>query len=222
VHVHDCLRADSDRCSVRVPHVSAPEPARRRFNAIMVAGAGAAYLSSGHGFGPWEFVFTAAVTYCAYRGLDSYVWTGVAWLLHAAWDILHYLRGAPIIPFASHSSFGCAICDPAIAIWCMRGGPSLPGSDQVLVLAAACTRLRRHRFIGSHLPRAHRQRQQPPNPPGPGAAARPGLHVCGGSYAGDPCSALRAPYCWPHPLIGRVGRRGLASGHHRPAADQCG
>jgi hypothetical protein len=102
------------------------EPARRRFNAIMVAGAGAAYLSGGGGFGPWEFLFTAVVTYCAYRGLDSYAWIGVAWLLHAAWDILHYLRGAPIIPFASHSSFGCAICDPMIALWCLRGGPSLP------------------------------------------------------------------------------------------------
>ena len=103
------------------------EPARRRFNAIMVAGAGAAYLSSGGGFGVWEFVFTAAVTYCAYRGLDSYAWIAVAWLLHAAWDVLHYLRGAPIIPFASHSSLGCAICDPVIALWCLRGGPSLPG-----------------------------------------------------------------------------------------------
>lgn len=38
------------------------EPARRRFNAIMVAGAGAAYLSSSHGFGAWEFVFTAVIT----------------------------------------------------------------------------------------------------------------------------------------------------------------
>lgn len=101
------------------------EPTRRRFNAIMVAGAGAAYLSSGS-FGPWEFVFTAAITYCAYRGLESYTWIGIAWLLHAAWDVLHYLRGAPIIPFASHSSLGCAICDPVIAIWCLRGGPSLP------------------------------------------------------------------------------------------------
>lgn len=101
------------------------EPARRRFNAIMVAGAGAAYLSSGS-FGAWEFVFTAAITYCAYRGLDNYRWTGVAWLLHAAWDLLHYLKGAPIIPWLSHSSLGCCICDPVIAIWCLRGGPSIP------------------------------------------------------------------------------------------------
>jgi hypothetical protein len=101
------------------------EPTRRRFNAILVAGAGAAYLSSGS-FGPWEFVFTAAITYCAYRGLDSWTWIGIAWLLHAAWDLLHYLRGAPIIPALSHSSLGCAICDPVIALWCLRGGPSLP------------------------------------------------------------------------------------------------
>ena len=33
-----------------------PEPSRRNFNAIMIAGAGAAYLNGG--FGPWEFVFT--------------------------------------------------------------------------------------------------------------------------------------------------------------------
>ncbi|MEV4759450.1 DUF6010 family protein [Micromonospora sp. NPDC049559] len=101
------------------------EPARRRFNAIMVAGAGAAYLSGG-ALGPWEFAFTAAVTYCAYRGLDSYAWTGVGWLLHTGWDLVHHLKGAPIVPFDAHSSLGCAICDPVIAIWCLCGGPSLP------------------------------------------------------------------------------------------------
>ena len=101
-----------------------PEPQRRRFNAVMVAGAGAAYLSGG-GFGPWELAFTAVVTYCAYRGLDSWAFIGVAWLLHAAWDLLHYLKGHPILPFAGHSSLGCAICDPVIAAWCIGGGPSL-------------------------------------------------------------------------------------------------
>jgi hypothetical protein len=33
------------------------EPSRRNFNAIMIAGAGAAYRSGG--FGVWEFAFTA-------------------------------------------------------------------------------------------------------------------------------------------------------------------
>jgi len=59
----------------------------------------------------------------------------VAWLLHAAWDTLHYLRGAPIIPFLSHSSFGCAICDPVIAIWCLRGGPSVRPRSTFMVPA---------------------------------------------------------------------------------------
>lgn len=100
------------------------EPHRRRFNAIMVAGAGAAYLSGG-GFGGWEFLFTAVATYVAYRGLESWTFIGIAWLMHTAWDVLHHLKGNPIVPFAHTSSLGCAICDPVIALWCLRGGPSL-------------------------------------------------------------------------------------------------
>ncbi|MEO3808058.1 DUF6010 family protein [Sphaerisporangium sp. B11E5] len=102
------------------------EPHRRRFNAIMVAGAGAAYLSGG-GLGPWEFAFTAVMTYCAYRGLESWTFIGIGWLLHTGWDLLHHLHGNPIIPFAEHSSLGCAICDPVIAAWCFSGGLSVTG-----------------------------------------------------------------------------------------------
>ncbi|MFJ1871580.1 DUF6010 family protein [Streptomyces chartreusis] len=97
------------------------EPHRRRFNAVMVAGAGAAYLSGG-GLGGWEFAFTAVITYVAYRGLDSWTFIGVAWLLHTGWDIVHHIKGNPIIPFAHTSSLGCAICDPVIALWCFAGG----------------------------------------------------------------------------------------------------
>ena len=46
------------------------EPSRQNFNAIFIAGAGAAYLNGG--FGVWEFAFTTVVTYCAYKGLRSY------------------------------------------------------------------------------------------------------------------------------------------------------
>jgi hypothetical protein len=60
-----------------------PEPSRRNFNAIMIAGAGAAYLNGG--FGPWEFVFTAIVTFCAYKGLSSCRFIGIGWLFHTAW-----------------------------------------------------------------------------------------------------------------------------------------
>ncbi|MFD3308803.1 DUF6010 family protein [Streptomyces sp. NPDC058656] len=99
------------------------EPHRRRFNAIMVAGAGAAYLSGG-GMGGWEFAFTAVVAYVAYRGLDSWTFIGVGWLLHTAWDVVHHVKGNPLIPFAHDSSLGCAICDPVIALWCFMGGLS--------------------------------------------------------------------------------------------------
>lgn len=102
------------------------EPHRRRFNAVMVAGAGAAYLGGG-GLGVWEFAFTAVVTWCAYRGLDSWLFIGVGWLLHTAWDVVHHVKGAPIVPFAAHSSLGCAVCDPVIALWCLAGGPSVFG-----------------------------------------------------------------------------------------------
>ena len=60
------------------------EPSRQNFNAIMVAGAGAAYLNGG--FGIWEFAFTVAVALCAFRGLGSYNWIGAGWLLHTGWD----------------------------------------------------------------------------------------------------------------------------------------
>ncbi|MFI7673761.1 DUF6010 family protein [Actinophytocola sp. NPDC049390] len=99
---------------------------RRRFNALMVGGAGAAYLSGG-GLGIWEFVFTAVVTYVAYRGLESWTFIGIGWLLHTAWDVVHHVRGEPIVPFADHSSLGCAICDPVIAVWCLAGGPAVLG-----------------------------------------------------------------------------------------------
>jgi hypothetical protein len=91
--------------------------------AIMIAGAGAAYLSGG--FGRWEFVFTAFVTWLAYKGLHSYTFIGIGWMLHTGGDIVHHLYGNPIVPFAPTSSLGCAICDPVIAAWCFAGAPSV-------------------------------------------------------------------------------------------------
>lgn len=99
------------------------EPHRRNFNAIMLAGAGAAYLNGGLGL--WEFAFTTVLTYCAYNGLNAYRFIGIGWLLHTGWDLMHHLYGNPIVPFAPTSSLGCAICDPVIAIWCFAGAPSL-------------------------------------------------------------------------------------------------
>jgi hypothetical protein len=100
------------------------EPARQKFMAVLVAGAGGAYLSGG-GFGGWEMAFCAVVAVCAYQGLRSYRFIGIGWLLHTGWDILHHLYGNPIIPFSATSSLGCAICDPVIAAWCFAGAPSI-------------------------------------------------------------------------------------------------
>jgi hypothetical protein len=98
------------------------EPGRQKFNAIFVAGAGAAYLNGG--LGAWEFAFTAVATYCAYRGLDSYRWIGVAWVLHTGWDVAHHFCGRPIVYFQPTSSAGCAITDLLIALWFFAGAPS--------------------------------------------------------------------------------------------------
>ena len=100
------------------------EPNRRNFMAVVVGGAGAAYLSGG-GFGKWEMVFSTLLTICGYKGLRSYRFIGIGWLLHTGWDILHHLYGNPVLPFDATSSLGCAICDPVIAVWCLAGAPSL-------------------------------------------------------------------------------------------------
>jgi hypothetical protein len=99
------------------------EPARRNFNAIMIGGAGAAYLAGG--FGVWEFAFVPLVTLCAYKGLHSYRYIGIGWMLHSAWDVMHHLYGNSIIPFVPGSSAGCAITDALIAMWFFANAPSL-------------------------------------------------------------------------------------------------
>ncbi len=99
------------------------EPARQRFNAIFVAGAGGAYVNGG--FGVWEIAFVAVATAAAYLGLRSYAFIGVAWLLHTGWDVLHHLYGNPILALSPTSSFGCAITDALIAVWFFAGAPSV-------------------------------------------------------------------------------------------------
>jgi hypothetical protein len=98
------------------------EPARQNFNAILVAGAGAAYLNGGLGL--WEFPYIVVATLVAYRGLSSYRFIAIAWLMHTAWDIVHHMYATPIWPWQPTSSAGCAVFDSAIAIWFWFGAPS--------------------------------------------------------------------------------------------------
>jgi hypothetical protein len=67
------------------------EPTRRILNAVIVAGASGVYLSGG--FGVWELVYPVVVTPVVYRALHSYRSIGIAWLMHAAWDVAHHLWG---------------------------------------------------------------------------------------------------------------------------------
>ncbi len=102
-----------------------PEPTRRKFNAVFAAGASGVYLNGG--FGVWELLYPALATPIVYRGLQSHRYIGVAWLMHAAWDLPHHLWGNPIWPFMPTSSFGCLIFDALIAMWFLAGAPSLIG-----------------------------------------------------------------------------------------------
>ena len=99
------------------------EPTRRTFNAILVAGAGGVYLSGG--FGPWELFYPVIATPVAYLGLKSHRFIGLAWLMHAAWDVVHHFWGNPIWPFMATSSFGCMVFDALIAIWFLAGAPTV-------------------------------------------------------------------------------------------------
>jgi hypothetical protein len=100
------------------------EPSRQQLMAILLGGAGAAYLSGG-GLGLWESVFTAVMTVVAWRGLQSYRFIGAGWLLHTAWDLVHHFHGHPIIPFLPTSSLGCAITDAILAFWFFANAPSI-------------------------------------------------------------------------------------------------
>ena len=105
------------------------ERARRRWSALIIAGAGGVYF--GAGFGPWEIAFSIPMFWLAYRGLDEYRYVGVGWILHVIWDVLHHLYGRPILPFIPLSSFGCAICDTGLAVWYLMRAPVLWPRSQI-------------------------------------------------------------------------------------------
>src|SRR5271165_463178 len=86
-HTHDAILAVAIAIAGIVLSSLIKEPHRRTVMAFVLAGAGAAYLSGG-GLGKWEFA-GLAITYCAYKGLHSYRFIGLGWILHAVWDLVH-------------------------------------------------------------------------------------------------------------------------------------
>jgi Family of unknown function (DUF6010) len=99
------------------------EPGRRKFSAVFLAGAGAAYLSGGLGLA--EFAFCALITFLAFRGLDNYRYIAIGWVLHTCWDLVHHYHGNPIIIFDPTYSIGCAICDLGLAAYYALGAPEI-------------------------------------------------------------------------------------------------
>src|SRR5262245_65438808 len=91
------------------------EPARRTINAMIVAGASGAYLSGG-GLGMWEVAFPVIAMPIAYRGLRSYSFIGLAWLMHSCWAIVHHLWGNSNWPCMPPRPFGCTIVDHLIGV----------------------------------------------------------------------------------------------------------
>jgi hypothetical protein len=110
-----------------------PHPARRSFNAIFAAGAVGAYI--GGGFGAWELIYPVLATPVVYLGLRSYRAIGIAWLMHAAWDLPHHWLGRPIWPYMQTSSLGCMIFDTLIAAWFLAGAPSFATRQRMETLA---------------------------------------------------------------------------------------
>lgn len=109
------------------------EPVRLTLNAVLVAGSCSAYLNGG--FGAWELLYPVIATPIVYQAFRSYRLIGIAWLMHAAWDLPHHLWGNPILPFMRFSSLGCAIFDASIAIWFLAGAHSIfyPGTSPVAI-----------------------------------------------------------------------------------------
>lgn len=98
---------------------------RMRWSAVSAAGFTGLYLNGG--FGVWEFVYMVVASVPAYYAQRSYTATGVAWLMHGCWDVLHHLYGNTLWHWDAMSSLGCAIMDPLVALWFFAGAPSVFG-----------------------------------------------------------------------------------------------
>lgn len=99
------------------------EPIRQKSMAIMLAMAGGLFAIPP--LAGWGFLIGAVIAVTAYFGLRSYIFIGVGWLIHAAWDTVLHLNGIGLMGLGPESTFGCATFDPIIALWFFFGAPSI-------------------------------------------------------------------------------------------------
>ena len=105
-----------------------PDAKRMRWSAVSAAGFTGLYLNGG--FGAWELVYMAVASVPAYYAQRTYAATGVAWLMHAGWDLIHHFYGNTLWHWDPMSSLGCAIMDPVVALWFFAGAPSIFGKSR--------------------------------------------------------------------------------------------
>src|SRR5262249_1327744 len=116
------------------------EPTRLTLNAILMGGASGVYLSGGLGL--WELVYPVIAVPVVYFSLRSYRFIALGWIMHAAWDLVHFAWGNPIWPFMATSSLGCMIFDTLLAVWLSVGAPSLLRWRTVAVAAPSVAHVR--------------------------------------------------------------------------------
>lgn len=99
------------------------EPIRQKAMAIMLAMAGGMFA-----YPPYAelgFLWGVGIAVCGYFGLRSYKFIGIGWILHGVWDTFRYSQDAGLVGMGPHSSLGCAVFDPMIALWFFLGAPSV-------------------------------------------------------------------------------------------------
>jgi hypothetical protein len=99
------------------------EPNRQHLMAMLMAGAGAAYLNGG--IGVWALACTAVATCCASQGLQSESFIGLGWMLPTVWGVIYHVYGNANLPCIPTSSTQCAMTETFIALWLFAPAPSV-------------------------------------------------------------------------------------------------
>ncbi|MEO1189921.1 MAG: DUF6010 family protein [Pseudomonadota bacterium] len=99
------------------------QPYRQSSMVMLVCFAHGIYMNGA--IWPWEIALILPGVALAWWGLRWYPAIGLSWMVHTVLDYLHHQAGAPVIATQPHSSLGCFIYDPILAVWFFFGAPGL-------------------------------------------------------------------------------------------------